>query len=155
VALDLVMYALDSLCCLLLNKENRMHHFLCRGWGFPILKRKKETFSQFEDLEELCLLKSQAIEGRNNDSWSYIWGSTIFTTKHAYKALIVHEIAPPHFNWIWKSSCQGRHKFFFWMLLHDRLNTSNLLGRKQFIIQSYNCATLSCSQERKRFIIYS
>jgi hypothetical protein len=46
-------------------------------------KNKKEAFSQFEYLEEVCLLTSQAIEGGNNDSWSYIWGSTTFTSKHA------------------------------------------------------------------------
>jgi hypothetical protein len=56
-------------------------------------------------------------------------------------------IVPQHFKWIWQSLCQARHKLFFWILLHDRLNTRNLLGRKQFIIQSYNCATLACSHE--------
>jgi hypothetical protein len=80
------------------------------------LPLSQEAFLEFEDLEELCLLTSQAIQGGYNDSWSYIWGSSTFTTKQAYKALIGHQIAPPHLNWIWKSSCQGRHKFFFWLL---------------------------------------
>jgi hypothetical protein len=45
------------------------------------LPLSQEAFSEFEDLEELCLLTSQAIQGGYNDSWSYIWGSSTFTTK--------------------------------------------------------------------------
>jgi hypothetical protein len=36
---------------------------------------------------------------------------------------------------------------FFWRLLHDRLNTRNLLRRKTFHLENYNCATLNCQQE--------
>ena len=54
---------------------------------------------------------------------------------------------PPYFNWIWKSSCQPKHKMFFWMLLHDRLNTRNLLRRKTFVLQEYNCAVRDFQQE--------
>jgi hypothetical protein len=32
-------------------------------------------------------------------------------------------------------------------LLHDRLNTRNLLGRKNFHLPSYSCATLPCVAE--------
>jgi hypothetical protein len=40
VASDLVMYALDSLCCLLLNKETRMHHFDAEAEASPFRKKK-------------------------------------------------------------------------------------------------------------------
>ena len=33
------------------------------------------------------------------------------------------------------------------MLLHDRLNTRNLLRRKNFVLEEYNCATRECQQE--------
>uniref|UniRef100_A0A452ZZW6 Uncharacterized protein n=1 Tax=Aegilops tauschii subsp. strangulata TaxID=200361 RepID=A0A452ZZW6_AEGTS len=36
---------------------------------------------------------------------------------------------------------------FFWMLLHDRVNTRNLLRRKTFVLEEYNCAVLNCQQE--------
>jgi hypothetical protein len=111
------------------------------------LPLSQEAFSEFEDLEVLCGRIISTFQQGNIDSWSYIWGSKEFTTKQAYKALMGTQIVPVHFNWLWKTSCQARHKFFFWLLLHDRLNTRNLLRRKDFIIQSYSCVTLSCNQE--------
>jgi hypothetical protein len=37
VASNLVMYAFDSLCCLLLNKESRMHYFDAEAGASPFL----------------------------------------------------------------------------------------------------------------------
>jgi hypothetical protein len=78
------------------------------------------------------------------NTWSYIWGSEHFQPSRAYKVMIGTKITPPRFNWIWSSSCQPKHKVFFWMLLHDKVNFRNLLGRKQFYLDSYNCATTDC-----------
>jgi hypothetical protein len=62
--------------------------------------------------------------------------------------------SPPHFKWIWKSACQARHKFFFWLLIHDGVNTMNLLEMKQMILQSYKCATLNYSQEETLYHLF-
>lgn len=43
------------------------------------------------------------------------------------------------FRVIWKSSVMLRYKIFFWLLLHDRVSTRNLLQRKHFFLQSYLC----------------
>jgi hypothetical protein len=83
----------------------------------------------------------------NKDSWSYIWRNSQFTTKNAYNVMIGQRHTPEIFSWIWKSACQAKHKFFLWMVLLDRLNTRNLLARKNFNLPSYTCATLQCSQE--------
>jgi hypothetical protein len=66
------------------------------------------------------------------DKWTYIWNSEEFSSQKAYKVLMGWQPCPPHFSWIWSSFCQAKHKFFFWLLLLDRLNTKNLLGRKKF-----------------------
>lgn len=36
------------------------------------------------------------------------------------------------FKWIWKVANRVRHKIFCWLLMHDRVNTRNIL-RKKFI----------------------
>ena len=40
-----------------------------------------------------------------------------------------------------------RYKIFFWMLIHDRVNTRNLLNRKSFHIPSYNCVLCALDTE--------
>ena len=57
------------------------------------------------------------------------------------------KIVPPQFNWIFNCSFQPKHKVFLWKLLHDRLNTRNLLRRKTFHLDIYNCAIKNCQQE--------
>lgn len=42
------------------------------------------------------------------------------------------------FKWIWKSARRLRHKILFWLLLHDRVNTRNLLKRKKFHLDCYD-----------------
>jgi hypothetical protein len=43
------------------------------------------------------------------------------------------------FKWLWKSKCQPKHKVFFWLLLKDRLNTRNILKRKNMQLDSFDC----------------
>jgi hypothetical protein len=55
--------------------------------------------------------------------------------------------ASPIFQWMWKSFVHGRHKLFFWLLLHGRLNTRNLLKRKNMNLQDYNYVLCSRREE--------
>ena len=98
-----------------------------------------EAYSELTLMEANCLKARQDMETREDDEWSYIWGSNKYSSQKAYKFMIGHQPTPPHFGWIWKSSCQSKHKFFFWLLLRDRLNTRNLLARKNFQLQSLLC----------------
>ena len=52
-------------------------------------------------------------------------------------------LAPPPLRWIWKSAALLKHKIFFWLLLQDRLNTRELLHRKNFHVYSYDCVLCS------------
>lgn len=47
----------------------------------------------------------------------------------------------------WKSSCQHKHKVFFWLLVQDRLSTLNILKRKNQQIASFNCVLCSLNTE--------
>jgi multisubunit Na+/H+ antiporter MnhE subunit len=77
----------------------------------------------------------------NNDAdqWTYIWGSNIFTANKAYNSLIGSSPVHPIYKWLWKSACQNKIKFFFWLVLKDRLSTRELLRRKSMDLQSYSC----------------
>jgi hypothetical protein len=105
------------------------------------------AFSEFEQLEIVCDNAQAVVQQQNCDSWSYIWGTDKFSTTHAYKFMMGVQHAPKFFAWIWESSCQPKHKFFFWLLLHDMLNTRNLLRMKNCNLQTYDCATMQCNQE--------
>jgi len=64
------------------------------------------------------------------DTWTYIWGSPFFSTSRAYKHLTGHMPTHPFFRKIWMSSCQNKHKFFFWLLLKNRLSTREILTKE-------------------------
>jgi hypothetical protein len=85
-----------------------------------------------EDLNSIHLNDSK-------DSWSYIWNSGLYSVKKAYKQLSGQSSPHPAFKWIWKSSCQNRHKVFFWLLLKDRISSRELLQRKNMALQDYSC----------------
>lgn len=48
---------------------------------------------------------------------------------------------------IWKSKCEMKHKVFAWLLMIDRLNTHDLLARRQCPIENTNCVV--CMQQRE------
>ena len=107
----------------------------------------QQAYEEFLKIQDICINAAVTMESGGIDEWAYIWGSNQFSVSKAYKALIGIKDTPPHFTWIWKSSCQQKHKFFFRLLLHDRLNTRDLLQRKIFNLQSYSCATLECDTQ--------
>lgn len=61
------------------------------------------------------------------DIWTYMWGNEIFSVQKAYLKIIGSVPESPWFQWMWKSCCRSRLKFFFWLVLRDRINTRNLL----------------------------
>jgi hypothetical protein len=111
------------------------------------LPLSQQAFAEFELLEIVCDNAQTVVQQQHCDTWSYIWGIDKFSTTNAYKFMMGVQHAPKFFTWIWESSCQPKHKFFFWLLLHDRLNTRNLLRRKNCNLQSYDYATMQCNQE--------
>jgi hypothetical protein len=92
--------------------------------------------------DQLLLLQSKMDSlhlSSDADSWLFTWGSAIFSTSKAYKALIGHREVHPIYNWLWKAKCQMKHKVFFWLLIKDRLSTRDLLSRKNMNLSDVIC----------------
>jgi hypothetical protein len=95
-----------------------------------------QAFELYGQLETFVL--SLQLE-ENLDQWSYIWGNATFSSIKVYKRLIGSQPVHPAHRWLWKSSCQPKHKIFFWLLMHDKLNTRGRLRRRNMHLDSYVC----------------
>jgi hypothetical protein len=51
------------------------------------------------------------------------------------------------YKWLWKSSCQNKHRVFFWLIIKGRLNTRSMLRRKNMELESYNCVLCNTQVE--------
>lgn len=109
------------------------------------------AFDQCYEIE--TRLNSLPWDQNIQDQWKLGMSSTsTFKSATAYKALMGHQTIEPTFKWTWKSFCQPKHKVFFWLLLHDRLNTRNILRRKQMQLQSFNCEI--CLSHREETLLH-
>jgi hypothetical protein len=112
----------------------------------------------FEATEELSMLIENEFNRPWNestvDTWSYATRNAAFSSKATYKLSIGVKEASPLFSWIWKSSTLGKHKFFFWLLLQDRLNTTNMLRRKHMHLDDYSCVLCNIGSEESTFHLF-
>lgn len=66
-------------------------------------------------------------------------GLLSFKASSIYRHLSVQTYVLPVLKWIWNTCCQLKHKIFFSLLVHNRLNTRAMLRRKNFFIENYCC----------------
>ena len=78
-----------------------------------------------DDLNEL---NSSPIDGK--DEWIFMWGNQSNSVKRFYQHHFVAIRPPVTIQWIWKAKCVTRIKLFSWLLLNDKLNTRNMLRRR-------------------------
>jgi hypothetical protein len=102
----------------------------------------------------LALTQSSDWDVDTEDSWSYSWGNSSFSSKKAYKFLVGQQEASPLFKWMWTAGNLGKHKFFFWLLLMDRLNTRNILRRKNQHLDDFNCVLCNMGSEETCFHLF-
>jgi hypothetical protein len=79
-------------------------------------------------------------------------GSSVYSCNKDYKALIGHADTPKKISWLWKCSCQPKHKIFFWLLLQDRLSIIKLFKRRNTALQSYACAL--CTDDVEESLVH-
>ena len=97
----------------------------------------------FTQLQALLNSLDQLVLTYQCDVWTYIWGNQIYLSAKAYKLLKGSANVHQAYNWLWKSSCQLKYKFFSWLLLKDRLSTCEILRRKNMFLPSYTCVLCS------------
>lgn len=68
------------------------------------------------------------------DSWTYSWGSSVYSAHRYYTYYFRDMHAHDTFKWIWKSWATMKIKVFGWLLMVDRLNTRNMLKRRHYNI---------------------
>jgi hypothetical protein len=76
-----------------------------------------ESCCQLEELQ--LLLNDIRTDNSANDKWGYNWNSEEYFSHKGYRQITEINDAPSIFRWTWK--------FFFCLLLRDRLNNRELL----------------------------
>jgi hypothetical protein len=63
-----------------------------------------------------------------------------------------------HVHFIYKSlgknKCQPKHKVFYWLWLKNRLNTRNMLRRKNMTLESYSCEKCIWQKEETLYHLF-
>lgn len=92
-----------------------------------------------DQLMELQNLIQTQWSGMTIDTWTGTGQNRKYSSIKMYKTICARAEPNKLFTKIWKTANRLRHKIFFWLLLHDRVNTRNLLNRKNMFLESYDC----------------
>jgi len=94
----------------------------------------EQAFSQLHTLQTDVVSVPYNFE--DLDRWTFTWGSYVYSSQKFYALAFRNLQVPCSFTWLWKSKCTPHIKFFGWLLLVDRLNTRNMLRRRNFHIDA-------------------
>ena len=97
----------------------------------PELFNSPLSAQAFQELHEMQHILQKLIANEVKDCWTWrLNGKGQYTAKKFYK--LVHDPiqANPLLNWIWKSCCILKTKFFAWLVIMDRLNTKDMLIKR-------------------------
>lgn len=104
----------------------------------------QQAFLQFNILKEYL---QERTASPDTDGWSIKGATRGYSSIKMYAHMMGPSTVHTLFRGIWKTSCRLRHKIFIWLLLHDRINTRNLLHRKTMHLDSYNCTLCADNTE--------
>lgn len=109
---------------------------LADGLHLPL---SEEAFQEYNDL---MILLTDINLNDQPDSWIYKFNKGNYTPKSFYG---LHFAAVPNHGpskLIWKSKCMSKHKVFAWLVLHDRINTKDMMLRRQWKVTDNNDCVL-------------
>ena len=108
---------------------------------------------------ELTLLNSLVTELDSDvtlpDVWSYTWGATDFSARKYYKFYFRNILPAPALPLIWKTNCTMKHKVFAWLLFLDRLNTRDMLVRRNCPVRDVNCVVCHLQRETREHLFFA
>ena len=118
-----------------LNRDPE-HHF-----ALPI------SIQAYEEFDRMLQALDTIDTGSNlNDSHVFAWGNDSYSSAKYYKFIFSQSPKNGTLQLIWKSKCLPKLKVFVWLLLLDRLNTKDLMHRKNWHIEEgINCVL--CDQD--------
>ena len=131
-----------------IDKLQSVNHFLSTNDWISCFHRPLTVEAYAEFCEMQTLLAGVQISNET-DKWDCTLGKGTFKSNrvynHHFKSIDIH--APS--CWIWKSKCQSKHKFFAWLLLHDRINTKDMLLRRRWQVTDNHMCVLcpTCQHE--------
>ena len=94
----------------------------------------------YQQLQLMNSFMNEDIIHNTNDRWSMQTDKMEFSARKTYRAMFPQGTSHPIFRYIWDNCCILRYKIFIWLVIHDRINTRNLLDRKPFYVPSIACS---------------
>jgi hypothetical protein len=75
-----------------------------------------------------------------HDTWLKRKGKGVYNPSLLYKLHFSTLLNHIPSGWLWKSKCTSKHNFFAWLILHDIINTKDMLLRRHWnVTNNHNC----------------
>lgn len=94
-----------------------------------------QAYEQFLQLGDIIL----TLNPEGKDKWICNGMANKYSSMKMYKYLMGEAEGHPIFNLIWNTSSRLKHKIFFWLVAHCRINTRSLLQRKGMQLENPYC----------------
>jgi hypothetical protein len=119
--------------------------------GFFHLPISEQAYDQYLELQ---VVWEQIALSNAHDRWRYIWGSDNYFSQKAYRHFMGQTQVHPIYRHLWKSKCQSKHRVFYWLWLKNRLNTRDMLRRKNMELESYSCENCLWQREETLYHLF-
>jgi hypothetical protein len=117
-------------------------------FNLPLSTIAHEQFHELQD--DIQIMNTDA----GNDVWNFPWGNS-FSTKKVYNLLKGEDFTPTSILDIWKTCNIPRQNFFSWLLVQGRLNTKDLMSRKNSLWNSMTASYAMTAPKRPSCICSS
>jgi hypothetical protein len=106
---------------------------------YPSLFHLPLSIQAMGEYQQFITLIQETHVSLDKDKWAVTVAAPGYQVSSMYKDLMKQGHVLPIISWLWKTCCQDKHKVFFWLLFHNRLNTRAMLQRKRFFLPDYTC----------------